>query len=251
MVIKAFRISYFYIYKLQYTMAKKVKDTKDVEIPVDDKKIKKKKQSKRSANRAPKDFDMLKAIRSEKHYKSNIKRRDVSIRKFIDENFDIEGRTSVLPGQLIMFNYFEPATKDKLEYYDAMPCTIFFGIINTKNGKRVLGFNIHYYPPRIRFRLMNRIYEIFKPIYSKQFNEPLNKEVDFFSYKMLISQLQKAKLDFGIREYIPQLMTKITPIPASGWSKAVLTEGHFKKETREQILNYWKNKAINIEKSKK
>ena len=26
------------------------------------------------------------------------------------------------------------ATKDKLEYYDAMPCTIFFGIVNTKNG---------------------------------------------------------------------------------------------------------------------
>lgn len=205
----------------------------------------------KKSNKAPKDFDMLKAIRAEKDYKSNIKRRDKNVRKYVGENLQSMGRGSILPGQLIMFNYFEPITKDKLEYYDAMPCTIFFGIINTKNGKRVLGFNIHYYPPRIRFQLINRIYEIFKPIYSKQFSEPLKEEMSYFNYKMLIDQLQKAKLDFGIREYIPSLMTVITPIPVADWSKAVLTEGHFKKETREQILNYWKNKSISIEKSKK
>lgn len=202
-------------------------------------------------NQAPKDFDMLKAIRAEKDYKSNVLRRDKNSRKFIDENYEIKGKPSILPGQLIMFNYFEPQTKEKLEYYDAMPCTIFFGIVNTKNGKRVIGFNIHYYPPRIRFQLMNRIYEIFKPIYSKQFNTPLTDEMSYFNYKMLISQLQKAKLDFGIREYIPNLMAKITPVPVEAWSKAVLTEGHFRKETREQILNYWKNKSMGIEKETK
>ena len=136
-------------------MAKKVKDNT----------TEPKKVSRSKANSAPKDFDMLKAIRSEKEYKSNVQRRDVNVRKYIDENLSVKGRTSVLPGQLIMFNYFEPATKEKLEYFDAMPCTIFFGIVNTKNGKRVIGFNIHYYPPRIRFQLMNRIYEIFKPIF--------------------------------------------------------------------------------------
>lgn len=210
-----------------------------------------KKQSSKASNKAPKDFDMLKAIRAEKDYKSNVKRRDINSRKYVDENLEVKGRTSVLPGQLIMFDYFEPATKDKLEYYDAMPCTIFFGLVNTKNGKRVIGFNIHYYPPRIRFQLMNRIYEIFKPIYSKQFNTPLESEMSYFNYKMLISQLQKAKLDFGIREYIPTLMARVTPIPVSSWPKAVLTEGHFRKETREQILNYWKNKSDGIDKPKK
>ena len=206
--------------------------------------------ARRKANSAPKDFNMLKAIREERDYKSNIKRRDINSRKYIEENFDIKGKPSILPGQLIMFNYFEPQTKEKLEYYDAMPCTIFFGIVNTKNGKRVIGFNIHYYPPRIRFQLMNRIFEIFRPIYSKQFNSPLTEEMSYFNYKMLISQLQKAKLDFGIREYIPNLMAEITPVPVSAWPKAVLTEGHFKKETREQILNYWKNKSEGIEKPK-
>ena len=143
-----------------------------------------------------------------------------------------------------MFNYFEPATKDKLQYYDAKPCTIFFGIIETKNGKRVLGFNIHYYPPRMRFQLINRIYEIFEPIYSKNFNKPMSTEIKYFNYKMLIEQLQKAKLDFGIREYIPSLMAQITPIPPAVWPKAVLTEGHFKKESRQQILNYWEKWAV-------
>lgn len=226
-------------------MAKKVKDK------VKDNTTEPKKVSRSKANSAPKDFDMLKAIRAEKHYKSNVKRRDVASRKYVDENLAIKGRPSVMPGQLVMFNYFEPATAEKLEYYDAMPCTIFFGIVKTKNGPRVIGFNIHYYPPKIRFQLMNRIYEIFKPIYGKQFNTPLNEEMDYFNYKMLISQLQKAKLDFGIREYIPNLMAKVIPIPVKDWPKAVLTEGHFRKETREQILNYWKNKAGGIEKPKK
>ena len=140
--------------------------------------------------------------------------------------------------------------KDKLEYYDAMPCTIFFGIVNTNNGKRVIGFNIHYYPPRIRYQVIDRIFEIFRPLYLKSWNEPLKKEMEHFNYKMLISQLQKAKLDFGIREYIPNLMAKVTPIPVSSWPKAVLSEGHFKKETREQILKFWRDKASGIENPK-
>lgn len=183
---------YYFLYKYFIKMAKKVNKINQ-ESP-------KTTTEKRRINKAPKDFNILKAIRSEKDYKSNIKRRDINSRKYIDENIETKSKTSVLPGQLIMFNYFEPATKEKLEYYDAMPCTIFFGILNTKNGKRVIGFNIHYYPPRMRFQLLNRIYEIFKPIYSKNFNKPLTQEVTNFNYKMLIDQLKKAKLDFGIRE---------------------------------------------------
>lgn len=232
-------------------MAKKLKNVDNIHDSVKNSKNLPKKVSKSSGNKAPKDFDMYKAIRDEKHYKSSVQRRDIAIRKYIDENIVAKGKPSIMPGQLIMFNYFQPKTEEQLEYYDAMPCTIFFGIINTKNGKRVLGFNIHYYPPRIRYKLMTRIYEIFKPIYANNFNTPITEEVSYFNYKMLIDQLQKAKLDFGIREYIPNLMGKITPIPAANWSKAVLTEGHFKKETREQILNYWKNKSDSINKPKR
>lgn len=211
----------------------------------------KKQNKKTSKDKPPKDFNLLKAIREEKEYKSNVIRRDKNIRKYVDENFKVKGRPSIMPGQLIMFNYFEPATKEQLEYYDAMPCTIFFGEVNTKNGKRVIGFNIHYYPPRIRYQIMNRIFEIFKPLYLKNWNEPLSEEMSYFNYKMLIQQLQKAKLNFGIREYIPNLMASVTPIPVKAWSKAVFTEGRFKKQTREAILKYWQDKSDSINKPKK
>ena len=206
--------------------------------------------AKKIATKKPdKTFQLIKAIRGIKQknnegeaslYKANVKRRDASVRKYIDENVSTKSKTSIMPGQLIMFNYFQPKTEEQLKYYDAMPCTIFFGTIKTKEGPRVIGFNIHYYPPKIRFMLMDRIFDIFKPMYLESWDTSLPEEISDFNYKMLIRQLQKAKLDFGIREYIPQLMHKITPIPPTYWQKAVFTEGRFKKETREQILNHWK-----------
>ena len=204
-----------------------------------------------------KDFQLIRQIRGKDQtnapgekflYKANIQVRDRRVRKFVDENLQSKGKSTILPGQLIMFNYFEPKTKEELKYYDAMPCTIFFGIIQTVNGPRVIGFNLHYYPPRIRYELMDRIFDIYKPLYLKSWHDPLKQEMSYFNYKQLIQQLQKAKLDFGIRMYIPELMHKITPIPPSSYAKAVFTEGHFRKETREQILKYWKDKSMGIEK---
>lgn len=204
-------------------------------------------------------FKLIKAIRGHKQgdnlgekrlHKMNVQRRDASVRKFVQENVEQGKRNQIFPGQLIMFNYFTPITEEKLDYYDAMPCTIFFGIVNTEDGKRVLGFNLHYYPPRIRYQLMDRIFEIFKSTYIDNWDDKLHRKISEFNYHMLIKQLQKAKLDFGVRMYVPQLMANIKPIPPMYWQKAVFTEGHFKKETRAQILNYWKNKAIGIEKPK-
>lgn len=204
-----------------------------------------------------KDFQLIRQIRGKDQtnapgekflYKANVQVRDRRVRKFVDENLQTKGKSTILPGQLIMFNYFEPKTKEELKYYDAMPCTIFFGIMQTENGPRVIGFNLHYYPPRIRYELMDRIFDIYKPLYLKSWNNPLKQEMSYFNYKQLIQQLQKAKLDFGIRMYIPELMHKITPIPPSSYAKAVFTEGHFRKETREQILKYWKDKSMGIEK---
>lgn len=214
--------------------------------------------AKKVTNTKPgKDFQLIKAIRGQKQrniagepslYKSNITRRDATVRKFVDENLHQTNKATVFPGQLVMFNYFQPKTKEQLQYYDAMPCTIFFGIVKTKEGPRVIGFNIHYYPPKIRYELMDRIFDIFKPFYLESWNGALSSEISDFNYKMLIRQLQKSKLDFGIREYIPSLMHKITPIPPKYWQKAVFTEGRFKKETRTQILNYWKNKTLELTK---
>lgn len=202
-------------------------------------------------------FQLIKAIHGKPQknndgeaslYKANIKNRNTRVRKLVENEIKPTNSTKIFPGQLVMFNYFTPKTEEQLQYYDAMPCTIFFGIIKTKEGPRVIGFNLHYYPPRIRYQVIDRIFEIFKPLYLDSWDKALQEEMPDFNYKMLMHQLQKAKLDFGIREYIPNLMHKITPIPPMYWQKAVFTEGYFKKETRAQILSYWKNKSIGIEK---
>lgn len=202
---------------------------------------KKSKTIKAAPSKPPKDFSLQKAIREEKIYKSSVGVRDVSVRKWFDENVKSMRRGSIMPGQLIMFHYFEPALKEELEYYDAMPCTIFFNEFRTQDGQpRVLGFNLHYYPPKMRFAIANRIFSIFQPIYEKSWNEPLKKGMSYMQYKMLMDQLSDLGLEFGVREYIPTLMHDIKPIPPKDWSKAVFTEGRFKKRTREQILKYWR-----------
>ena len=191
----------------------------------------------------PKRYDLHDDIRDQKLYKASIKVRDKVARKYLLENYKSSNTSKIFPGQLVMFKYFEPKTKEDLKYYDATPVNNFFGIHNTEQGKRVIGFNIHYYPPRMRYQVMERIFEIYKPFYLKTFNEPLKSELSHFDYKWLIEQLERAHLDFGVRQYIPSLCASVTPIPPEAWAKAVFTEGHFKKETREQIMKYWRDLA--------
>ena len=205
------------------------------------------KQPNKQPDKPPKNYSLIKEIREDNLYKANVQRRNNSARKYIELNCTegINKPKNILPGQLIMFNYFEPKTKEDLEYYDAMPCTIFFGVHKTKDGDRVIGFNIHYYPPRIRYRLMDRVFTIFESSYTNRWSKPLNKEIPVFSYELFMYQLKNAKLDFGVRMYIPKLMAQITPVPPNSWHKAVFTEGAFKKTTREAIMNYWRRKIDN------
>lgn len=203
--------------------------------------------AKKQKVKMPKGFDLKEAIKKEKDYKSNVIRRDKNSRKFFEQ---AQNKFPANPdrfkiGSLYLFDYFEPKTRDQLEYYDAMPCTIFFGRMRTKNGdKRILGFNIHYYPPRIRYRVLDRIMQIYKPFYEDMWADDNPSDMSYFQYMMLIHQLQKAKLDFGVHMYIPDLVGKCQLVEPKDWQKAVFTEGRFKKRTRQAIMNYWKNKTI-------
>lgn len=195
----------------------------------------------------PKKYDLYEEIRKDRLYRDDVKVRDFRSRKYVEANGKmLRGREYVV-GNLYMFNYFEPKTKDELEYYDAMPCSILFGLFTTEKGeKRILGFNLHYYPPRIRYRVLARIMEIWDGIYKLSWNSGLSKDMDKFTYYTLIANLQKAKLEFGVRMYIPSLMSNIRIVPPGLWEKAVFSEGRFKKKTRDAILNYWKRMQDNL-----
>lgn len=193
--------------------------------------------------------DLLKEIKEDSLYKKDVVTRNKRARKSLEEIKLATTTTNIakfaIPGQLISFNYLTPKHKEELEYYDAQPVVLFFNVINTEDGKRILGFNLHYYPPKIRFQVLSKIYELFSQHYDKSMNKKTNtgilsQKIPHFDYKKLVESLDKAGLGFGVRMYIPNLVRKTKVVPQEYWVKAVYTEGMFKKKTREAILEYWK-----------
>lgn len=184
-------------------------------------------------------YSLIKEIKKTPYYRRS-GGSDEKARAFLEDHIKVMGAGNIQPGQLIMFEYFEPKTKEELDYWDASPCTVFFNVVTTSQGKRVLGFNIHYYPPKMRYNIMNKIFSIYKPIYTKYFKEGKASAVDAFDYRYLINALESAGLEFGVRMYDPSLINRVRMIPPQMWHVAVFTEGWFKKQTRAAIMNYWK-----------
>lgn len=191
--------------------------------------------------------DFIHDIKSNPLYKRAFRARDKEARNILAEekekNTMESTKSAIFPGQLVLFKYLTPKTLEELEYYDASPLTIFFGIFNSKNGKRVLGFNVHYFPPAIRYNIMAKIFELYRPVYKKYFETGLPKDIDAFDYKFLIDELSKHNLSFAVREYIPALIGDTNIIAPKNWSTAMFTEGWFRKETRAMIMSYFKSDA--------
>ena len=210
----------------------------------------KKKKSKKSKNDTGgvsiKDFSIWKEVKKHPLYK--ISNRDKKARAMIDEYREenkpkLKSKNFITPGQLVLFKYLNPKTKEELEYYDASPCTIFFGVFNSSQGKRVLGFNVHYFPPLLRYKIMDEIFRMYKPVYKKYFETGAPKELDAFDYKYLTDELDRQNLSFAVRMYIPQLIGDTYIVPPKMWPTALMTEGWFKKETRAAIMNFFKKDA--------
>lgn len=198
--------------------------------------------SKQTVMNIPKSYSLIKEIKANKFYKKTGKAVDPIARQRIDES--CKGRQiarGARAGQLILFHYNEPKTEEELEYYDASPCTIFFGTYKAKEGKRILGFNIHYYPREARFNIMDKIFQMYRPVYAKYFKSGIDKDLDAFDYHYLIDQLNNYGLGFGVRMYIPELASAPKIIPPEMWTTAVYTEGWFRKKTKAAIMQYWRH----------
>lgn len=147
----------------------------------------------------------------------------------------------LLPGQIAMFGYRNPKYKEELEYYDATPCVIFFGITRTNdNTIREIGFNLHYYPPFARMRILNTVYEVFKSYFQKYFNEAPNRPNQFVNYNILKRMLRRQKIAFGLRMYIPVLRGTTYVIPTRLVPTLAYTEGHFSGATLSNIRKFWR-----------
>ena len=234
-----------YIEKIRRESGKKNASSEESDTPKPKRK-KNKSENSKSGGVSLKDFSILKEIKKHPLYK--ISNRDKKARAMIDEYKEqnepkLKTKRFITPGQLVLFKYLNPKTKEELEYYDASPCTIFFGTFNSSQGKRVLGFNIHYFPPLLRYRIMDEIFRMYTPIYKKYFETGLPKDLDAFDYKFLTDELDRQNLSFAVRMYIPKLIGDTYIVPPKMWPTAIMTEGWFKKETRAAIMNYFKKDA--------
>lgn len=190
-------------------------------------------------DKADRRYQLIKEIKESPLYKRRDISRDVSARTYITGHAEKTNGKKIVPGQLILFKYLNPLTEEDLEYYDASPCTIFFGTFNSKNGLRILGFNIHYYPPKMRYAIMNKIFDLYRPIYTKYFAQQKKSEIEAFDYQTLIEQLNRMNLGFGVREYAPTQMGEIYSVPPNMWHVSVFTEGWFRKQSRTAIMKFW------------
>lgn len=148
----------------------------------------------------------------------------------------------LLPGQMCIFEYPNPKTETDLEYFDKTPQTIFFGLTrDKKNNLREIGINIHYFPPFARTRVINTIYEVFKRYYQLQFNEPVHKVNRYINWPVLKRLCKKYKIGFAVKMYVPMLRRNTHIIPTRLWATSVFSEGHFSKDTLQNIMTYWRH----------
>lgn len=148
----------------------------------------------------------------------------------------------LLPGQVVMFEYMEPKTKEDLEFYDRTPLTLFFGIMRTKDGNiREIGINLHYYPPFTRARILSNVYRMWKQYFADNFNQDQHKVNPAISWQSLKRLMRRdAKIAFGVKMYIPSLRANSYVIPTRLLPTAFFTEGNFSKATRAQVHAFWR-----------
>lgn len=161
--------------------------------------------------------------------------------KFIMDNRNLSTKY-MLPGQICLFSYNDPKTKDELAYWDKTPLVLFFGIFRTNDGNiREIGLNLHYYPPFTRKKILDRVYTMFKGYFEKCFNAPIHKENAFMDYRTLKHILKKdTKIAFGVKEYVPSLRGLTYVLPTKYLPIAFYTEGHFSRATIKQVQMFWR-----------
>ena len=147
----------------------------------------------------------------------------------------------LLPGMFAVFGYRHPKYEEQLPYYDATPAVIFCGITRTNDDTiRELGFNLHYFPPFTRARIIEVVYSTFRKYYDKHFNDAPRSPYSFIDYNKLKRMLDRYGIGFGLRMYIPVLRSQTYVVPTRLISTMMYTEGHFSGATLAQIQRFWR-----------
>lgn len=126
------------------------------------------------------------------------------------------------PGTLIMFDYFDPITKDTLEYWDMNPLVLVLEPYVRKDDIiRVQGINIHLLPPNIRKLVLYQAWYLYKEAYTAQLftdKEALQVNIEWAAIK---NHLAKFSAGFAFRRYAANRQTNVIEFNQEDWTKAV------------------------------
>jgi len=135
-----------------------------------------------------------------------------------------------------MFTYFyDPKYKQVMPYYDNFPCVM---IIETY-GNSFLGLNMHYLPPRLRIRLLDKLFEYTN---NDDFDETtriritwniLNSVTQLRASRAAVKKYLTANIKGSALEVDPKYWDIVSFLPTAQFSKASVLDVY--RDSREKI----------------
>jgi hypothetical protein len=134
--------------------------------------------------------------------------------------------TNIDVGRMFMF-FYDPKHKETLPYYDRFP--LIFMMEKYKDG--FLGMNMHYLPPLLRARLMDRLYSI-----SREDKIRDSKKLRL-SYALLNSASKFQYFKPTVKRYLTsQVRSRMLYIPEEQWDIALfLPTERFRKQKKNSV----------------
>lgn len=186
--------------------------------------------------------------------KKNRERNAINwLKTFVRKNPSAQVKGSFLePSMLYMFNYDNPKFKDNLSvlpYFDTQPLVLSMGVIDTKNGKREIGINLHLLPEQVRKMVLFKIYSVYKIEYKKAMKS--GKGTNFrMNWKTIHSINKNLGVGFAVRMYIPKRRSNVIKFPLTEWERAIWipTKG-YSRISPLQLEKEWKKYILSQKKS--
>jgi len=132
------------------------------------------------------------------------------------------------PGRLYLY-FYDPKFKDSLPYYDTVPLVYPY----RKTSQGFIGYNLHYLPPVIRFKLMGVLTNI-------EMSTDLEKKKLAYTFGVLNSNEMNKYFAPCIKKYLSShVKSRFLEIPYESWMHAALlpTES-FMKASKNKV---WKD----------
>lgn len=122
----------------------------------------------------------------------------------------------VRPGNMYFFVY-DAKHKDTLPVWDAFPLIFPFEVFTTKRGDQaMLGINLHYLPPRLRFEAMKALLKLRN---EKRYRSSTRLKISWDVLKALsTSKLYKHSVKMYLMKHVRSRFIKI---PAQSWELAI------------------------------